>query len=175
MADPPPPPRLRLDRLPAHARAAITVVGLTLVYTAIEVTLTRPHLWPAGAGAVIAGDAASRLPVVARPPDLRRERGREPAIESIVDGGPAARAGLEPAMRIVRASVEDRGTVTFVDPPVDDAASADRGVAGLVLAWRSRTSHLTVRDSAGARRDVSVARPSAVARNAPGWRRNHLG
>ena len=175
MADPPPPPRLRLDRLPAHARAAITVVGLTLVYTAIEVTLTRPHLWPAGAGAVIAGDAASRLPVVARPPDLRRERRREPAIESIVDGGPAARAGLEPAMRIVRASVEDRGTVTFVDPPVDDAASRIEAWRGWYWLGVRGPATITVRDSAGARRDVSVARPSAVVRNAPGWRRNHLG
>ena len=47
---------VRLERLPAFAWAVIAVVGLTVLYTVVQVVLVRPYLWPAGTGATLAGD-----------------------------------------------------------------------------------------------------------------------
>ena len=160
------------NRLPAHAWAAIAVVGLSLVYAAIEVTLTRPYLWPAGTGAVIAGDPASRLPLVARPPDLRTERARDPAIESHRRRTARQRErGSDPRCASSAPRWRIAGPSTFVDPPPGDAAArieAWRGRYWLGVTRTSDDAPCATRPARGV--TSSVARPGGVAGNAPGWR-----
>jgi hypothetical protein len=65
---------------------------LTLLYVGLEVCAVRPYLWPAGTGASIAADPATRIPLFARPPrhpdtprtarSRRRCRGRQPGRRS---------------------------------------------------------------------------------------------
>src|SRR5215217_3911388 len=94
MADPPVPARVRIERLPLHARGAIAVVVLTLIYVLIDTALVRPYLWPAGTGAATAFDPTSRRPVIARPPDVSRSRGQAILISAVVPGSQAAAYGL---------------------------------------------------------------------------------
>ena len=62
----------RLERLPSFAWAIIGIVILSVIYTILQIALVRPYLWPAGAGALLAGDPTAHLPIKSRPPDVGR-------------------------------------------------------------------------------------------------------
>ena len=94
MADPAAPARVRLERMPAHAWGVAAVVLLSLVYALFEVSLVRPYLWPAGTGALLTSDPASRLPLIARPPDVRGQVARATVVTAVAPGSPAAKLGL---------------------------------------------------------------------------------
>src|SRR3954452_23466660 len=88
------PAPVRLERLPPHAWVVIAVLILSFLYAIVDVTRVRPYLWPAGAGATVSADPASRWPLVARPPDLRGEGGEAARVTSVAAGSPAAAHGL---------------------------------------------------------------------------------
>src|SRR4051812_25788943 len=96
MADPLDPARVRLERLPAHAWAVIAILVLSLLYALLDVALVRPYLWPAGTGALVTADPASRWPLIARPPDIRQQAGQPVIVTDVAPGTPAAAQGLAP-------------------------------------------------------------------------------
>src|SRR6478672_12609567 len=96
MTDPRDPARIRLERLTAHAWAVIVILLLSVVYGLIDIALVRPYLWPAGTGALVTADPASRSPGIARPPDIRQQAGRAVVITEVAAGTPAAFQGLAP-------------------------------------------------------------------------------
>ena len=57
------PEPVRLERLPPFAWAVIAVVALSVLSTILQIVVVRPYLWPAGAGALLAGDPTAHLPI----------------------------------------------------------------------------------------------------------------
>jgi tRNA A-37 threonylcarbamoyl transferase component Bud32 len=173
MADLRVPDRVRLERLPPHAWGVIGVVILSLVYAFLEVTLVRPYLWPAGAGAAVASDPASRLPVIARPPDVRQHVGQAIVVRAVVPGSPAATRGIEPGTEILAIGSE-AGTV-------DLRPSTRTSLAREVEVWRAQY-RLGVRDpvswtlkEGSGQTTVMIGRYSAMTIRTSGWARAHLG
>jgi hypothetical protein len=56
---------------------------LTLLYVGLEVCAVRPYLWPAGTGASIAADPATRIPLFARPPPTSGHPSNGPVASSL--------------------------------------------------------------------------------------------
>ena len=167
------PARVRLDRLPVHAWAVIAVVGLALLYTLFEVALVRPALWPAGTGALLAADPASRLPLIARPPDVRKHLGQPVKVMAVAASSPAEAAGLRVGDEIREVAGAARG--------VDLRVSARRSLMSELETWRALywvgvrgPVSWTVRDAAGERL-VTVDRVSAWRSQTDGWWRLHFG
>src|SRR6478609_2428547 len=130
MADPRDPARIRLERLPAHAWAVIVILLLSVLYGLIDIALVRPYLWPAGTGALVTADPASRSPVIARPPDIRQQARRAVVITEVAAGTPAAFQGLAPGSALEQ--IAAAGTV------VDLRASSLGDAAAGIDTWRSR-------------------------------------
>ena len=173
MADPLDPARIRLDRLPAHAWAVIAILVLSLFYALLDVALVRPYLWPAGTGALVTTDPASRWPLIARPPDIRLQAGRPVVVTDVAPGTPAAAQGVAPGATLDE--IVARGSAIDLRPQArqDPATGIDvwrrrywSGVSGPVT-W-------TVRDAAGPR-TVTLERPGIASGGTPGWTRLHLG
>ena len=154
----------------------MAIVVLSLAYAVLQIGFVRPFVWPAGTGAAIAGDPASRLPLVARPPDVTADAGRPAAILRVSNDSPASRAGVrvgDHAISQARAGVgrADYSRVPTASPSERLAAWRDTyrlGVSGDVE-W-------TFESSGGARRTVTLAR--GVALGTPGgdaWVRLHVG
>ena len=173
MADPRDPARIRLERLPAHAWAVIVILLLSVVYGLIDIALVRPYLWPAGTGALVTADPASRWPLIARPPDIRQQAGRAVAIGEVAPGTPAAFQGLTPGSALEQ--IAAAGTVVDLRPAaLGDAAAA-------IDTWRSRywsgvsgPVTWTVRDG-GQLRSITLERPRVASGVMGGWVRLHLG
>jgi len=168
---------VRLERLPPFARFVIGVVVLAVLYTLLQILLVRPYLWPAGIGAVLAGDPAAQLPLKARPPDVRSHFGGEPAILQIAPGSPASDSHLRDGSRLLsQTRVDDDARVVRFD---------DRRLAtedGRIAVWRewylSGVSGQVVWDVtiADAReRRLTLDRPAVWQSKARGWARLHLG
>src|SRR5687768_17314054 len=109
MAVPSPVERVTLERLPRWAWAVTAVLGLSVICAALQIGFVRPHLWPAGAGARLSGDPASRIPLHARPADVRTELDGPLKVEEVHPGSPAASNGIQPgdvvvAQRVLTAS-----------------------------------------------------------------------
>jgi eukaryotic-like serine/threonine-protein kinase len=166
----------RLERLPRFAWAIIGVVSLTVLYTILQVLLVRPYLWPAGAGATLAGDPTAHLPLKARPPDVDSDFTAPPEITRVAPGSPAAAAGFLPNSRLRAQHLvgDPRRQVIF------DARLATE--AGRVEVWRD-LYWLGVRGAVswdvetpdGVTRRVTLDRPSAWSSDTDGWARRHLG
>ena len=174
MADPRDPARIRLERLPAHAWAVIAILLLSVLYGLIDVALVRPYLWPAGTGALVTADPASRWPLIARPPDIRQQAGRAVVITEVAPARPRAVQGLAPGSALEQ--IAAAGTVVDLRPRhAGDAAAG-------IDTWRSRywsgvsgPVTWTVRDGGAApdaSRSSDPASPQAVT---GGWVRLHLG
>src|SRR4051812_22843120 len=100
MAAPLDPARVRLERLPAHAWVVIALLVLSLFYALIDVMLVRPYLWPAGTGALVSADPASRWPLIFRPPDVRQDVARPVVVTATEPGTPAAAQGVTPGVTL---------------------------------------------------------------------------
>src|SRR3954451_17762161 len=160
MTDPLDPPRVRLERLPAHAWAVIAILVLSVLYALIDVALVRPYLWPAGTGAVVSADPASRWPLVARPPDIRLQAGRSVVVTDVAPGTPAAVEGVTPGTTIEQ--------IVAGGSAIDLRPHAHQDAASEMDAWRSRywsdvsgPVTWTVRDAAGPR-TLTLPRPSVA-------------
>ncbi len=167
--------RSGLHGLRAYTWAVIAAVVLSLVYALLQVGFVRPYLWPAGTGAAIAGDPASALPLVARPPNVEAERGREAVIARVAPGTPAADAGIM-AGDVLMARTGANGRRLDLSG-LSSATPAER------LAIVRNAYHLgprgdgewTLRAPAGAR-TVAVAASSAWRSPArEEWSRRHVG
>src|SRR5512132_4163227 len=116
--------RAGLERLHAYAWGVLAIVVLSLIYACLQVGFVRPYLWPAGTGAAFVSDPGSALPLVARPPNVDAERGREAVVVRVAPGSPAAQAGLAPGDVVLSRRAAARGrTADFSRlvsaPPVD--------------------------------------------------------
>jgi hypothetical protein len=167
---------VRLDRLPPFAWAIIGVVGLTVVYTVIQVLLVRPYLWPAGNGATLAGDPTTHLPLKARPPDVSADFTGPPEIVRVAPGSPAAVAGVASRSRLhAQHLVDDPARrLTFDGRLASESGRIEvwrelywMGVRGAVV-WDLETPD-------GEGRRLTLDRPSAWRTGVDGWARRHLG
>ncbi len=173
MADPPVPVHVRLARVPAHAWTAGACVFLSLVYVMLEVAAVRPYLPPGGTGASIAGDPASRLPLIARPPDVRARLKQPGAVLSVAAESPAAGLGVAPGSEVVG--------ISGPHGSIDLRADGGRTLTEDIEAWRALywlgvrgPRSWTVREAAG-ERVVAIDPVSALASRADGWARAHAG
>jgi len=174
MATPSPAGPVRLDRLPPFAWGVIGVLALAAIYSVIQIAFVRPYLWPAGAGARLAGDPAARFPLLARPPDVRHELAGPLRVDEVVPGSTAARQGIQPGDRVAAVHTPD-------GPWSVDLSGADVTPDVRVAAWRD-LYWIGVGGSVGweVRRGrgsstVTVNREPAWRTNAPGWAGRHLG
>jgi hypothetical protein len=166
---------LRLERLTPFAWLVIGVVALTVTYTVIQVALVRPYLWPAGAGALLAGDPVAHIPLRARPPEIHHAFTVAPGITRVAPGSPADARHVRSGDRLLAEARIDSGRAVRFD------ARLDR-VDGRIAAWRelywSGVRGPVVWDlgaADGTVRRVTVDRPSVLASGADGWARRHLG
>jgi hypothetical protein len=174
MAAPPSAPSARLERLPAHAWIVFAVILLSLIYIVMQVALVRPYLWPAGQGARVSLDPAARLPLMARPPDIRKQISQQPVVQGVVPGGSAARQALRDGLPVL-AVRRDQTVVDLQGVSQGDLVQQMEtwrrlywlGVSGPVV-W-------TVREEGGGQRDVTLERPRAWESGTRGWARVHLG
>jgi predicted Ser/Thr protein kinase len=170
MADPPVPVRVRLARLPAHAWTAGACVFLSLVYVMLEVAV-RPYLPPAGTGASIAADPAARVPLIARPPDLRTRPKHPGAVLAVAARSPADQLGVAPGSEVV----EINGPGVRIDLRAGGSQPED------IEAWRAlywlgvRGPRSWTVGHAAEQRVVTIEPVSALTSRADGWARVHAG
>ncbi|HXW08354.1 MAG TPA: protein kinase [Vicinamibacterales bacterium] len=165
--------RERLERLPLHAWAVIAIVLLSLLYTAVQVALVRPYLWPAGAGILLEGDPAARLPLLARPPEIESALAGPPRVVMVSEASPAFTAGVRDGDAVTAIRRRD-GTrqVTFAEA----AGAGDRVDAWRELYWVGVSDTVAVTlGREGAMRTLELPRPTARGSAATGWARRHLG
>jgi hypothetical protein len=172
---PPPADPVRLERLPPFAWFVIGIVALTVLYTALQVVRVRPFLWPAGTGALLAGDPSSHLPIKARPPDVRTEFASPMVISHVAAGSPAAAHGIHAGDRL--AAAKRAGGATDMEFDERQANMGER-----LAAWRAlyRTGisgpvEWTVLGASGPARRFTLDRPSVWGSSTEGWARRHLG
>ncbi len=167
--------RFGLERLHAYSWGVIAVVVLSLIYALLQVGFVRPYLWPAGTGAAIAGDPESALALVARPPNVEAERGREAVVAGVAPATSAADAGIAPGDVLIARTGANGRRVDF--STLSSATPAER------LAVFRDAYHLgprgagdwTLRSAAG-QRTVTIAAPSAWRSPArEEWFRRHAG
>jgi eukaryotic-like serine/threonine-protein kinase len=165
----------RLERLPPFAWLVIVIVCLTVIYAVMQVLVVRPHLWPAGAGAGIAGDPAAHLPLKARPPDVRTAFGPAPLVTHVAPGSPAEAHGLTVGDRVL--SIKRVGEF----PPVRFDAPLVTGQERLA-AWRDfyrlgvgGDVEWTIRPANGPSKSATFGRPAIWNSGVNGWARRHLG
>jgi tRNA A-37 threonylcarbamoyl transferase component Bud32 len=164
----------RLERLPPFAWLVIVIVCLTVIYTVVQVLFVRPYLWPAGAGASIAGDPAAHLPLKARPPDVRSEFGSSPVVAHVAPGSPAAAQGITDGDRVLSVKrIGEYAPIRF--GPLETGHER-------LAAWRefyrlsvSGTVEWTIQTANGPPKSVTLARPAIWNSDVTGWARRHLG
>jgi hypothetical protein len=84
----------------------MTVLALSLLVLALQVTVVRPRLWPAGIGATLSGDTVlaslsePRTVAQIRPPDVAGVLDRPLEITMVAASGEARRRDLAPGMTV---------------------------------------------------------------------------
>src|SRR5688500_7153171 len=96
MAAPSPVERVSLERLPPWAWALGVLLAVSVGCAILQIGFVRPYLWPAGTGARVSGDPSSRIPLQARPADIRHELDGPARLLDVQPGSPAALNGLAP-------------------------------------------------------------------------------
>ncbi len=180
------PEPLRLERLPRFAWAVIAVVVLSVLSTILQICLVRPYLWPAGTGALLAGDPTAHLPIKARPPDIRTDFAGPLTVSRVATGSPAAEtAMLAPRARAIEgdritAIHRLQGESTRFADAVLEPAPAD--VAQRLEQWRNYYRmgvrgpvEWVILPSTGPPRLPTLDRPAIWNSKADGWARRHLG
>jgi tRNA A-37 threonylcarbamoyl transferase component Bud32/GAF domain-containing protein len=178
-----PDERARLDRFPPSFWVTFTIVLLTVVYAVLQIGFVRPYLWPAGQGALITGDPASRQPLLTRPTErqflspqtIDRHQVVPGTVTAVADASPAALAGITAGDRIVRFTRADGRSAAFeatASSPSDDDIANWRdwywlGVRGSVTA--------EVSSSAGVTHRLELPRDAVWTAAATGWSYRHLG
>ncbi len=167
---------VRLERLTPFAWAVIAVVGLSVLYTVMQVVLVRPYLWPAGTGATLSGDPTAQLPLRARPPDVAADFTSPPEISRVAPGSPADANRVVPRdiLRAQQLAGNPQRVVHF-----DERLSSE---SGRVAVWRELywvgvrgPVVWTIAGPDGVAREITLDRPSALTARTSGWARRHLG
>jgi eukaryotic-like serine/threonine-protein kinase len=173
MVTPPPAGRIRLEQLPRTAWAIIVVLVLSVNYAILQTGFVRPYLWPAGTGARLADDPAARLPLMARPPDIRGELTGPLEILEVAAGSPAADRGLRPGDRLVaERGLEGSESVTFgAAPSASERIGVWRDMYWLGVSGPVEWNVL----QAGRPGVMTLARPAAWQTATDGWSGRHLG
>lgn len=150
--------RLALQGLHAYTWVVAATLVVVVVCAVLQVGFVRPYLYPAGAGAIVSGEAAGRLPLIARPPDVRND-GAAGTVIAVAGRSPAADAAVAPGHQVL-SQVTDGPAVDF--SRVRNAAPAER-----LAVWRD-SYRLGVRgpawwqlESGGGTRRVLLDRPAA--------------
>jgi eukaryotic-like serine/threonine-protein kinase len=187
---------VRLERLPPFAWAVIPVVALSLLCTVLQISLVRPYLWPAGAGAMLAGDPTAHFPIRARPPDVSTDFAGPLTVVRVAPESPAAAATPDSGVRLPGTSAAARAVVVEGDRVaairwlnIADAAAGSvsfeptPGDANQRLElWRHFYRAGTrgpvewvIRPEIGPPRVTTLTRPAIWNSQADGWARRHLG
>ncbi len=168
--------RLGLRELHASTWGVIAVVALSLTYAVLQIGFVRPYVWPAGTGAAIVDDAASRVPIAARPPAVAANRGRPVAVQKVAQDSPASNAGIRAGDIVIAQARPGAGRADY--SRFDIATPAER-----LSAWRD-TYRLgvrgdvdwTVQSTGGAPRTITLRRAAALGGPAgDAWVRLHFG
>ena len=190
------PEPVRLERLPPFAWAVIALVILSVFCAILQISLVRPYLWPAGAGALLAGDPTAHLPIKARPPDVRADFAGPLTVVRVAPGSPAAAADPGGGLRVQGATPGARAKVIAGDRVTAirwlNLTNADTGMTAFEPApadadqrlelWR-RYYHAgtrgpvewAVHPESGPPRMLTLDRPAVWNSKADGWARRHLG
>lgn len=175
MAAPSPVEPVKLERLPRTAWGIIGVLSLSLFYAAIHIGFVRPYLWPAGSGALLGDDPSARVPLLARPADVRYELDGPLPVLEVGAGTPAAASDIRRGDAITAIRGPDRSTAI-------DFLSATGTAEHRLIAWRDLYRlgvrgplEWDVRSPAGGTRTVTIVREPAWSDGAAGWAGRHLG
>ena len=175
MADPSPVESVRLERLPRLAWGIIAVLAFAVVYSILQIGFVRPWLWPAGAGARLQDDPSARFPLMARPPDVRRELTGPLRVVDVVAGSTSERAGIKPGDSVLTIrDGQDAPTVDFRSA----SSERERLNAWRNLYWtgvRQPVRWEVASDGSGAAATRAITREPVWSTNAPGWARRHAG
>jgi tRNA A-37 threonylcarbamoyl transferase component Bud32 len=175
--------KFRPAPMPRSSVIAVVSVALAAVYLVVQVGYVRPHLWPAGHGALVAGDArftggsTSQALLLGRPPQIDPEPVNAITVREVLPGSTAEASGLRPGDVIVEQ--HDMRTRARID--LRHFRSMD--TAGQLRVWREAYRmgvrdplELTVRRDEGEQRIV-VTRPGAwqISRDLQAaWTRTHI-
>ncbi len=175
MAAPSPVEPVKLERLPRTAWGIIAVLSLSVFYAAIHIGFVRPYLWPAGSGALLGDDPFARVPLLARPADVRYELDGPLPVLEVGAGTPAAASDIRQGDAITAIRGPDRSTAI-------DFLSATGTAEQRLIAWRDLYRlgvrgplEWDVRSPAGGTRTVTIVREPAWSGGAAGWAGRHLG
>ena len=174
---PSPVDRVTLERLPRWAWGVTAVLAISVVCAILQIGFVRPYLWPAGAGARLTGDPASRIPLTARPADVRTELDGPPTVTEVYPGSPAAISDIQPGDVVLAqramAAASSLPVLKFSEP----TTSAERIARWREMYWKGVSGPVqwTVSRGSGSTRDLTLERPSAWQADPSGWAARHLG
>ena len=174
MVSPSPVPYVRLERLPRLAWGIIAVLSLSVIYSVLQIGFVRPYLWPAGTGAQLADDPAARIPLLARPSDVRHELDGALPVLQVASGSTAAQQGIQPGDAVTGIRRPDRSGLVQFD---DDSTPEQRLVAWRDMYWMgvSEPIQLEVVSQGSDARSMTIPREPVWRVDAPGWAVRHLG
>jgi GAF domain-containing protein len=175
MAAPSPVEPARLERLPRLAWGIIAVLALAVVYSILQIGLVRPWLWPAGTGARLQDDPSARIPLMARPPDVRRELTGPLRVVEVVVGSSGERAGIAAGDSVLAIRAGETAPAVNLRAVPSERERLD---AWRNLYWtgvRTPTRWELVRGGTGAEAAVEIAPEPVWRTTAPGWTRRHAG
>src|SRR5688572_26520833 len=135
MAAPSPVERVTLERLPRWAWGVAAVLALSVACAILQIGFVRPYLWPAGAGARLSGDPASRLPLLARPADIRSELNGPPRVTDVHPQSPAADNGIQPGDLILAQRALGDPSTTHPVRIAGDSSPAQRMALWREMYW----------------------------------------
>ncbi len=171
----PPSEPARLERLTAFAWSVIAVVALSVVYTVIDVGFVRPYLWPAGAGATIAGDPATEIPLKARPPSIGDGAFAAAVVDAVAPGSPAAAAGLSVGLMVTDVRVPGQPAIPIVNPGASQEARLRAWREFYRAGVRGPIDWHVLSGEQGPAKTLRLERVPAWRSGAAGWTRRHLG
>ena len=173
MAPSSPVERVSLERLPAWAWPLGVLLALSVACAILQIGFVRPYLWPAGTGARIAGDPTSRVPLLARPADIRSELDGPAPMLDVQPHSPAALGDLRAGDLLLSQRAVDSSTAATLLPAADPIT---RLGVWRMLYWQgvARTVEWTVR-SGSSSRVITLERIPASRNNFKKWAVRHLG
>jgi tRNA A-37 threonylcarbamoyl transferase component Bud32 len=166
---------VKLERLPRAAWGIIGVLLLSVLYAILHIGFVRPFLWPAGSGALLGDDPSARVPLLARPPDVRYELNGPLKVLQVGAGAPAAARGVQPGDAVTVMRTTDSSIAI-------DFGSATRTAEERLIAWRNLYAmgvagpvQWDVRSPSGGTRTVTVDRQPVWSGGSSDWAGRHLG